>query len=91
MAGDADHPAMPLDDALDYLAQRIALYARCVQGSDRNFLPYPASWLNAGSFWDDERDWSEKPKSGKNAAVHPPPEYVPESEKILRQRAVVAQ
>jgi uncharacterized protein YdaU (DUF1376 family) len=58
VAGDPDHPAMPLEGALNYLAQRITLYARCVQGHDRNYIPYPASWFNAGSFWDDERDWS---------------------------------
>ena len=60
MAGDADHPAMQLDDALNYLAQRVTLYARCVQGRDPNFIPYPASWFNAGSFWDDEQDWCNR-------------------------------
>lgn len=57
MAGDADHPAMPLEDALNYLAQRVTLYARSVEGCDPNFIPYPASWFNAGAFWDDEQDW----------------------------------
>jgi hypothetical protein len=66
MAGDPDHPAMPLEDALNYIAQRITLYARCVQGCDRQFIPYPASWFNAGSFWDDERDWSSKQKGKTN-------------------------
>ena len=57
MAGDPDHPAMPLEDALNYLAQRVTLYARSVEGLDPNFIPYPASWFNAGAFWDDEQDW----------------------------------
>jgi hypothetical protein len=48
MAGDADHPAMQVEDALNYLAQRVTLYARCVHGCDQNFIPYPASWFNAG-------------------------------------------
>lgn len=60
MAGDADHPAMQLDDALNYLAQRITLYAQSVQSRDLNFIPYPASWFNAGSFWDDEQDWCDR-------------------------------
>jgi hypothetical protein len=60
MAGDADHPAMQLDDALNYLAERVALYARCVHGCDQTFIPYPASWFNAGSFWDDEQDWCNR-------------------------------
>jgi hypothetical protein len=59
MAGDADHPALSLEDALNYLGQRVALYAQRVQGHDQNFIPYPASWFNAGSFWDDEQDWIE--------------------------------
>jgi hypothetical protein len=64
MAGDPVHPAMPLDDALDYLAQRVTLYARTVQGSD--FIPYPATWFNGGGYWDDERDWS-KNRNGSNS------------------------
>jgi hypothetical protein len=60
MAGDADHPAMQLDDALNYLAERLTLYAKHVSGLDRTFIPYPASWLNAGSFWDDEKDWCDR-------------------------------
>jgi len=66
MAGDPDHPAMALGEALDYLAKRVKLYARCVQGCDREFVPYPASWFNAGSFWDDERDWGSKQKGKTN-------------------------
>jgi hypothetical protein len=68
MAGDPDHPAMALDEALDYLAQRVTLYARCVQGCDREFVPYPASWFNAGSFWDDERDWSRRQADEANGS-----------------------
>jgi hypothetical protein len=58
MKGDTDHPAMPLVEALDFLAQRITLYARAVQGSDRKYIPHPASWFNSGAFWDDEREWA---------------------------------
>ena len=60
MAGDADHPAMQRDDALNYLAQRLSLYAKHVRGLDPSFIPYPASWFNAGSFWDDEKDWCDR-------------------------------
>jgi len=51
---------MSVDDALDYLAQRVSLYAKCVQRCDQEFIPYPASWFNAGAFWDDERDWRKQ-------------------------------
>ena len=92
MAGDPDHPAMALVEALDYLAQRVTLYARCVQGCDPNFIPYPASWFNAGSFWDDERDWSSKSNGARdgNGATKLPPGYVPASERIRQERSVRA-
>ena len=83
MAGDPDHPAMALAEALDYVAQRVRLYAQCVQGCDPNFIPYPASWFNAGSFWDDERDWNSKgngTRSDRNGVPKLPPNYCSASE-----------
>jgi uncharacterized protein YdaU (DUF1376 family) len=92
MAGDPDHPAMPLEDALNYIAERITLYARYVQGCDPKYIPYPASWFNAGSFWDDERDWRSKQNrtSDSNGATKLPPSYVPASERIRQERDVKA-
>lgn len=83
MDGDSDHPAMPLDDALDYLVQRVTLYAGCVQGCD--FIPYPASWFNAGSFWDDEQDWSKQPSGNAHAPMPLPASYVSEGTKRRRE------
>jgi hypothetical protein len=77
MTGDADHPAMQLEDALDYLARRVTIYAQCVQGRDPDFIPYPASWFNAGSFWDDERDWKKRAQGPQNVDDG----YVPESQR----------
>jgi hypothetical protein len=57
MRGDHDHPAMPLKEALDHLAQKVTRYAQCVQGGDRTFIPHPATWFNRGDFWSDEQDW----------------------------------
>jgi hypothetical protein len=73
MAGDADHPAMHLEDALNYLAQRVALYAQCVRGCDQNFIPYPASWFNAGAFWDDEHDWREAKTNSNGSGARKAP------------------
>jgi hypothetical protein len=70
MRGDHDHPAMPLGEALDHLAQKVTRYAQCVRGSDRTFIPHPATWFNRGDFWSDEQDWkidgngSKKPNGG---------------------------
>jgi uncharacterized protein YdaU (DUF1376 family) len=91
MGGDADHPAMPVDDALDYLAQRVTLYAERVRSCDPDFIPYPASWFNAGAFWDDERDWGKKPNGKPPAGVALPDNYIPPSEQIRRERAGVSQ
>jgi hypothetical protein len=90
MAGDADHPAMPLEEALDYLAQRVMLYAQCVQGCERSYIPYPASWFNGGGFWDDEQDWAKKQNSKSLGPVTLPANYVPPSEQLRRERAAVA-
>ncbi|MGA8312034.1 MAG: hypothetical protein WB755_18515 [Terriglobales bacterium] len=90
MAGDADHPAMPLEDALNYLAQRITLYARCVQDCEPRYVPYPASWFNAGGFWDDERDWAKKQNSKPPGPVPLPTNYVPPSEQLRRENAARA-
>jgi uncharacterized protein YdaU (DUF1376 family) len=92
IAGDADHPAMPLDEALDYLAQRVTLYARCVQDCDRDYIPYPATWFNAGSFWDDEREWTSKSRLKGNGAAGTalPPGYVPASERLRQERSARA-
>jgi len=91
MAGDADHPAMPVDEALDYLAQRVTLYAECVRGCDPNFIPYPASWFNRGSFWDNAQDWCKKPNPRPPAVVALPANYIPPSEQIRRERAGASQ
>ena len=71
IAGDSGHPAMPIEEAVDYIAERITLYAQCVQGCNRDYIPYPATWFNAGSFWDDERDWSGKKTEAANPKRSP--------------------
>jgi uncharacterized protein YdaU (DUF1376 family) len=91
MAGDTDHATMPLEEAVDYLVQRLTLYTQCVQGCDRNFIPYPATWFNAGGFWDDERDWSSERNGKSNGhSTELPPDYVPASEEIRREHAGVS-
>jgi len=72
MKGDPDHPAMPLVEALDFLAQRIRLYAQAVQGSDRQYIPHPASWFNSGAFWDDEREWANVDSSDRQSGKPKP-------------------
>lgn len=70
MRGDADHSAMSLADALKYLGQRLRLYAQRVQGSDRQLIPYPATWFNAGRFWDDPENWKVETIGKKTNGIH---------------------
>jgi hypothetical protein len=87
MAGDTEHPALPLDEALDYLAQRVTLYAKCVQCDDLQFIPHPATWFGGERFWDDEREWGNKQNRKSSAPVPLPDDYVSPSKEILRERA----
>jgi hypothetical protein len=90
MAGDPDHPALPLDEALDYLAQRVGLYKQSIQGDDPKYTPHPASWFNGERFWDDEWDWGNKQNRKSSAPVPLPADYVSPSKEILRERAAAA-
>jgi hypothetical protein len=87
MNGDPDHPALPIDEALDYLAQRVALYKQSIQSDDPKYTPHPASWFNGERFWDDERDWGNKQNRKSSAPVPLPADYVSPSKEILRERA----
>ncbi len=89
VAGDADHAPMALGEAVEYLVDRLTLYARSVKGCDSQFIPYPATWFNAGSFWDDEQDWdaSRKTKTSLNPSEAPlPTGYISEGERLKRDR-----
>lgn len=43
-----------------YLAERTTLYANSQEGKkrDREFIPHPSTWFNAGRYDDDEREWN---------------------------------
>lgn len=54
----ASEKAVTLDvAAADLLASTVA-YAAAVKGHDDKFIPYPASWLNAGQYLDVPKSWS---------------------------------
>jgi hypothetical protein len=63
--GDADHPPLALMESLNFLAERLQLYAKCVDGGDRHFLPHPKTWFNTGRFWDDPKTWKVERSGGK--------------------------
>jgi hypothetical protein len=56
-----------------FLLEKALLYAKSPQGQSE-FCPHPASWLNAGSYDDDPKDWQrdrDKPKAKSKQAVLP--------------------
>jgi len=43
----------------DFLLERTKAYAASIGWKDKQFIPYPASWFNSGSFKDDPEEWKQ--------------------------------
>ena len=52
-----------------FLLERVQAYAKATTGQDRQFIPYPASWFNAGSYDDDPSEWIRKNDSQAKAVL----------------------
>lgn len=63
--GEANNPISNRDEAVVFLCQRSALFARAPAGNNGDFTPHPATWFNRSSYLDDESEWS-KSGSGEN-------------------------
>lgn len=50
-------------DRMEWIKNRVILYAQARQGQDRDFTPHPATWFNQSRYLDDEEGWF---KSGKD-------------------------
>ena len=44
--------------SFDWLLERVQMYAECVEGSSKKFIPHPATWFNQARYDDDESDWA---------------------------------
>jgi len=44
--------------SVEDLAEAVKSFATCVEGCDSQFVPYPASWFNAGRWTDDREEWA---------------------------------
>tara|TARA_R110000824_G_scaffold166405_2_gene343170 strand:+ start:266 stop:1066 length:801 start_codon:yes stop_codon:yes gene_type:complete len=55
-----------------YLREAVVAYAKAVKAVDKKFIPYPASWFNAGCYDDDRSEWGTNSdnyqKPGNNSA-----------------------
>ena len=45
------------DMAPEWLLERVQAYAKSPAGNKGEFTPHPASWMNAGSYDEDESEW----------------------------------
>lgn len=66
--------------AARWIGDRIDLYANSeqVKQADKNLIPYPATWANAGRFDDDEADWNRPRSSGRQTAQSSPAAVAPD-------------
>lgn len=56
------------------LLQSVKRYAKCVDGKDPKFIPYPATWINEGRWKDDPAEWvawKQKSKDDQNERKAP--------------------
>lgn len=45
-------------DPGQWLAGRVAAYAKAVDGKDKQYIPHPSTWFGQERYMDDEADWS---------------------------------
>lgn len=62
--------------AAETLLQAVTAYAAATAGTEREFIPHPASWFNAGRFQDDPSEWTRQSApsgpSAKSRGFTPP-------------------
>lgn len=51
-------------DPVKWLLGRVTAYAKSQVGREKCYIPYPASFMNAGSYDEDDREWSAWRKNG---------------------------
>ena len=65
--------ALSAADALAWLVERTQTFAGSPAGKAGQFVPYPASWLNAGQWDDDDAEWNREAVREPAPAQRPPP------------------
>jgi hypothetical protein len=61
------------------LLAAVTAYATATAGTEREFIPHPATWFNAGRFADDPAEWKHEPdapqKKEKASRILPEPDF----------------
>ena len=52
--------------APDFLLSKVQDYAAAMSGENPKFIPYPATWFNAGQYDDDPKEWNPTPPPPKS-------------------------
>ena len=50
------------DNDYEYLKQKVELYAKSINGTDKQFVPHPATWFHQERFNDDPKEWISQKK-----------------------------
>lgn len=58
------------------LLNKVKMYADCKNGSNKQYIPHPATWFNQGRYDDDPSEW----RIGNGSAPAKPPRFVLEKE-----------
>jgi hypothetical protein len=59
---------IPVDDAADWLHERVVAFARSPAGQAGEFTPHPSTWFQQGRYDDDDRDWQIERGGGNGRA-----------------------
>ena len=60
------------DNDYDYLKQKVELYAKSINGTEKQFIPHPATWFHQERFNDDPKEWISDNEAQENT---PPPGF----------------
>jgi hypothetical protein len=61
------------------LVERVKAFAKATEGADKQYIPYPASWIRAGRWDDDPEEWS---RMGRKGPQQPRGEVFPARETV---------
>jgi hypothetical protein len=60
MKGDAEHKPMSRDESIAVIESATEEFAKSHKGNQGKMTPYPATFYNAGRYWDDPREWENE-------------------------------
>lgn len=56
-------------EEFDVLLDAVQEFAECTRGTEKHFLPYPATWFNQERWTDDRDEWRRRPSMKPETAI----------------------